>query len=94
MEFLEFKNEELSKKFREWWLMSRLGNLPINHPADLGRFAELVKLSVGKQDELNSDALYNFLHEQLDKGNLKKGQEEEINIAVAMFDFGVNYLVK
>lgn len=91
---ITLKSKQLSEKFEMWWHMSRKGNLPIYHPADLDRFAELVKESVDKQDELNATVLYEFLRQQLDEGKLKKGEEDKIDTVIALYEFGVNNLSK
>ena len=53
MEYINIKNEEVSRKFNEWWTASFKGNVPVYHQADLDRFAELVKLTYNKQDVFN-----------------------------------------
>ena len=94
MEYIDIKNEEVAKKFNEWWGASFNGNVPVYHPADLDSFAELVKLTYDKQDVFNASKLHDFLYEQLEKGNLKKNQEEEIDLAIALYEFGVNNMSK
>lgn len=86
--------KEIADALNAWWAASFKGNVPIHHPLDLNRLAELVKLTYDKQDVFNSDVLGEFLHEQLDNGRLKKDQGDEIDKAIAMYDFGVNYLSK
>lgn len=94
MEYIDIKNKEVSKKFNEWWTASFKGNVPVYHQADLDRLAELVKLTYDKQDVFNASNLHNFLYEQLEKGNLKKNQEEAIDLAIALYEFGVNNMSK
>lgn len=94
MEYINIKNEEVSKKFNEWWAASFKGNVPVYHQADLDRFAELVKLTYDKQDVFNASKLDDFLHEQLEKGNLKKNQEEAIDLAIVLYEFGVDNMSK
>ena len=74
MEFPIIVNEEVSEKFNQWWIVSNKGNIPILHPLDLDRFAELVKASSDKQDVFNATMLHDFLYEQLNKGNIKKSE--------------------
>lgn len=94
MRYIDIKNEEVLKKFNEWWIMSFRGNVPVYHQADLDRFAELVKLTYDKQDVFNASILRNFLYEQLEKGDLNKNQEEAIELAIALYEFGVNNMSK
>ena len=94
MEYINIKNEQVLQKFNEWWSASFEGNIPVHHQVDLNRFAELVKLTYDKQDVFNSSVLYKFLCEQLESGNLKKDQGKEIDIATALYEFGVNNLSK
>ncbi len=94
MEYINIKNEKVSKKFNEWWAASFKGNVPVYHPADLDRFAELVKLTYDKQDVFNVSHLHDFLYEQLEKGNLKKNQEDDIDLAIALYEFGVYNMSK
>ena len=94
MEYLKICNEEISSKFNEWWSESNKGNVPVYHQEDLNRFAELVKLTYDKQDVFNTSVLHKFLCEQLESGNLKKDQGKEIDIATALYEFGVNNLSK
>lgn len=90
----KINNEEISSKLNEWWKASLKGNVPVYHPLDLDRFAELVKLTYDKQDIFNVTHLRDFLYEELKKGNLNKNQEKEINLAIALYEFGVNNLSK
>lgn len=94
METIKINNEEVAKKFNEWWAASFKGNVPVYHQLDLDRFAELVKLTYNKQDIFNASLLHDFLYEQLEKGNLKKNQEMEIDLAIALYAFGVNNMSK
>lgn len=94
MEFLKLDNEEISKKFNEWWAFANKGNVPIIHPSDLDRFAELIKLTYNKQDIFNISLLHDFLYSQLEKGNLKKNQENEIILAIDLYSFSINHLLK
>ena len=94
MEFFKCNDEQVSQKFNEWWAASFNGNVPISHPSDLDRFAELVKLTYNKRDIFNVSLLRNFLYEQLEKGNLKKNQQKEIDSAIALYEFGVNNMSK
>lgn len=94
METIKINNEEVAEKFNEWWAASFKGNVPVYHSLDLDRFAELVKLTYNKQDIFNVSLLHDFLHEQLEKGNLKKNQEMEIDLAIALYAFGVNNMSK
>lgn len=94
METIKINNEEVAEKFNEWWAASFKGNVPVYHPLDLDRFAELVKLTYNKRDIFNVSLLHDFLYEQLEKGNLKKNQEMEIELAIALYEFGVNNMSK
>ena len=94
MENIKINNEEVAKKFNEWWATSFKGNVPVYHQADLDRFAELVKLTCDKQDVFNASHLHDFLYEQLEKGNLKKIQKDDIDLAIALYEFGVNHMSK
>lgn len=94
MEDLIKNNEEISKKFNEWWSASNKGNVPVYHQEDLNSLAELVKLTYDKQDVFNASVLHEFLREQLENGNLKKDQDKEIDIAIALYEFGVHNLSK
>ena len=94
MEYINIKNEKVSKKFNEWWTASFEGNVPVYHQSDLDRFAELIKLTYDKQDVFNVSHLHDFLYEQLEKGNLKKNQEDDIDLAIALYEFGVNNMSK
>ena len=94
MKYFKFNDEQVSQKFNEWWSFSFAGNVPIYHPADLDRFAELVKSTYNKQDIFNVSHLHDFLFEQMELGNLKKNQEEAINLAIALYEFGINNMSK
>ncbi len=94
MEYLYIKDKEVSEKFKQWWIVSRKGNIPIFHPLDLDRFAELVKISFDKQDVFNVTMLHDFLYEQLNKGNIKKSEEPHISYVLSLYEFSVNNLVK
>jgi hypothetical protein len=50
MEYPIIENKEISEKFNNWWVASNKGNIPITHPLDLDKFAELVKVSFDKQE--------------------------------------------
>lgn len=84
-----FKNEEITKKFNEWWYLSLKGNVPIYHPNDLDRFAELVKLTFDKQEIFNSSILRQFLYNQIESGNLNKNQKDEIEKTIELYEFGI-----
>ena len=85
---------EITENLKEWWSSSFKGNVPIYHPSDLDRFAKFVKLTYDKQNIFNSSDLYEFLHGQLENGKLKKDQKSEIDLAIALYEFGVNNLCK
>ena len=38
--------------------------------------------------------MHDFLYEQLEKGNLKKNQEDDIDLAIALYELGVNNMSK
>lgn len=84
-----FENEEITKKFNEWWRMSFKGNVPINHINDLNRFIELIKATFDKQDVFNSSVLRQFLYNQIENGNLNKNQKDEIEKTIELYEFGV-----
>jgi len=94
MEYIKINDEQVSQKFNEWWSASFKGNVPVYHQADLDRFAELVKLTHNKQNIFNVSRLHDFLYEQMEIGNLKKNQEEAIDLAIALYEFGVNNMSK
>lgn len=94
MEYPTINDKEISEKFNQWWTVSFKGNVPILHPLDLDRFAELIKVSHNKQGIFNSSVLHDFLYEQQEKGNLKKNQTNLINYAVNLYEFSVNNLAK
>lgn len=94
MEYFKFDDEQVSQKFNEWWSFSFEGYVPIYYQADLDRFAELVKSTYNKQDIFNVSYLQDFLFEQMENGNLKKNQEEAIDLAIALYEFGVNNMSK
>lgn len=94
MKYFKFDDEQVSQKFNEWWAASFNGNVPIYYPSDLDRFAELVKLTYNKQDIFNVSHLHDFLFEQMEIGNLKRNQEEAIDLAIALYEFGVNNMSK
>lgn len=94
MEFFKCDDEQVSQKFNEWWSTSFMGNVPIYNQADLDRFAELVKVTYNKKDIFNVTHLHEFLFEQMEIGNLKRNQEEAIDLAIALYEFGVNNMSK
>lgn len=94
MEYPIINNEEIFEKFKQWWIVSFKGNIPIFHPLDLDRFAELIKVSYDKQDIFNVTMLHDFLYEQINKGNIKKSEEPNIHDVLSLYDFSVNNLVK
>ena len=94
MEYIKIDDEQVSQKFKEWWSESFEGNVPVYNQADLDRFAELVKSTYNKQEIFNLSHLQDFLFEQIENGNLNRNQEEAIDRAIALFEFGANNMLK
>ena len=94
MEYPIIENKEISEKFNNWWVASNKGNIPITHPLDLDKFAELVKVSFDKQEVFGVKMLHDFLYEQLNKDNIKKSEEPHINDVLSLYEFSVNNLSK
>lgn len=89
---INFKSAELTEKFKNWWSSSFRGNIPIYHPADLQRFAELIICSKDKQDELNLEILHNFLLKQI-KDNKIKNDSDSISRTIELYEFCIDHLL-